>query len=129
MAVNGVCLTATSTGRRRFRTQAMSETLERSTLGGVRRGETVNLELAARLQDRLGGHLVQGHVDAVARVARVERRADPAGWALGRRGGVRYLVEKGSVALDGVSLTIVDVGKTTFEVSHPQRSKRRLSEA
>ena len=118
VAVNGVCLTATSIGRRRFRTQAMTETLDRSTLAGLRRGETVNLELAARLQDRLGGHLVQGHVDAVARVARVEdddgsRRV----WLSAGEEVLRYLVEKGSVALDGVSLTIIGVGKTAFEVA------------
>jgi riboflavin synthase len=118
VAVNGVCLTATSTGRRRFGAQAMTETLERSTLGALRRGAAVNLELAARFQDRLGGHLVQGHVDAVARVLRIE---DDGGsrriWFAAGDELLRYLVEKGSVAIDGVSLTIVDVGRTAFEVA------------
>jgi riboflavin synthase len=118
VAVNGVCLTATSIGRRRFGAQAMAETLERSNLAGLRRGVSVNLELPARLQDRLGGHLVQGHVDAVARVARIEdedgtRRL----WLSAPEEVLRYLVEKGSVALDGVSLTVVDVGRTAFEVA------------
>jgi riboflavin synthase len=118
VAVNGVCLTATSSGRRRFGAHAMSETLERSTLAALRRGSSVNLELAARLQDRLGGHLVQGHVDGTARVVRIEdedgsRRI----WLSAGDDVLRYLVEKGSVALDGVSLTIVDVGRTAFEVA------------
>lgn len=118
VAVNGVCLTATSIRRRRFGVQAMTETLERSTLGGLRRGSAVNLELPARLQDRLGGHLVQGHVDGTAKVLRVE---DEGGarrmWLSADDGVLRYLVEKGSIALDGVSLTIADVGRTAFEVA------------
>lgn len=119
VAVNGVCLTATSTGRRRFGAQAMAETLERSTLDSLKKGAFVNLELAARLHDRIGGHLVQGHVDGVARVVRSEddggsRRLwlAPADEAL-----LRYLVPKGSVTLDGVSLTVVEVGRTSFEVA------------
>ncbi|MEA2460962.1 MAG: riboflavin synthase, partial [Actinomycetota bacterium] len=72
VSVNGVCLTATETGRRRFSVEAIPETLARTTLGAVKRGATVNLELAARLGDRIGGHLVQGHVDGVAEALRVE---------------------------------------------------------
>jgi riboflavin synthase len=118
VALNGVCLTATSIGRRRFGAQAMAETLERSTLSSLRKGATVNLELAARLHDRLGGHLVQGHVDAVARVARIEDKDGARRiWLTAGEDVLRYLVEKGSVALDGVSLTIVDVGRTAFEVA------------
>jgi riboflavin synthase len=118
VAVNGVCLTATSTGRRRFVTQAMPETLARSTLSAVQRGRRVNLELPARPTDRLGGHFVQGHVDGVARVVRVEedhgaRRV----WLAADDEILRYLAAKGSVALDGVSLTVVEVGRTTFQVA------------
>ena len=72
VAVNGVCLTATETSRKAFHAQAMGETLARSTLGDLGRGARVNLELPARLSDRLGGHLVQGHVDGVAEVVRIE---------------------------------------------------------
>ncbi|HYP23615.1 MAG TPA: riboflavin synthase, partial [Actinomycetota bacterium] len=72
VAVNGVCLTAVTTSRRRFRAEVMGETLARSTFDGVRKGAAVNLELPARLSDRLGGHLVQGHVDGTARVIRAE---------------------------------------------------------
>ncbi len=118
VAVNGVCLTATGAGRRRFVTQAMDETLARSTLGSLVRGRTVNLELPARLVDRLGGHLVQGHVDATAHVTRVE---DDDGavrvWLSAPDDILRYMVPKGSVTLDGVSLTVVDVGRTSFQVA------------
>jgi riboflavin synthase len=118
VAVNGVCLTATKVGRKRFEAEATGETLARSTLGALARGRPVNLELPARPTDRLGGHLVQGHVDGVAEVTRVEdgdgtRRV----WAGASEEVLRYLVAKGSVALDGVSLTVVEVGRTTFQVA------------
>ena len=118
VSVNGVCLTATATSRKRFGIQAMQETLGRSTLGSIEKGSVVNLELPARLQDRMGGHLVQGHVDGIATVTHIDdvdgarRLRLSAGVEL-----VRYLVEKGSVALDGVSLTVVEAGRTTFEVA------------
>lgn len=118
VAVNGVCLTATDTGRKRFSAQAMEETLARTTLGSLQRGLTVNLELPARLADRLGGHLVQGHVDGTAHVTRVE---DDDGalrvWFSAPDDILRYMVRKGSVTLDGVSLTVVDVGRTSFQVA------------
>lgn len=118
VAVAGVCLTATSVGRRRFTVEAMQETLERTTLGTTERGTSVNLELAARLVDRLGGHLVQGHVDAVASVVRAEasegmRRV----WFEAPPEVMRYVVRKGSLTVDGVSLTVVDSGTTSFEVA------------
>jgi riboflavin synthase len=117
VAVDGVCLTATSVRRRRFTTQVMEETLARTTLGELERGARVNLELPARPSDRLGGHIVQGHVDAVVEAVRVD---DAEGtrrlwWRAGDE-ALRYIVPKGSVALNGVSLTVVDVGRTTFEV-------------
>lgn len=118
VAVNGVCLTAVDTTRRRFRAEVMGETLALSTFGELRKGAAVNLELAARLSDRLGGHLVQGHVDGVASVVRVEdgdgsRRL----WLQAPERVLRYLVAKGSIALDGVSLTLVEVGRTSFQVA------------
>lgn len=118
VAVNGVCLTATETSRKAFRIQAMGETLARSTLGALKRGSKVNLELPARLADRLGGHLVQGHVDGVAEVVRSEdvdgaRRL----WLKCSGELLVYMVPKGSITVDGVSLTIVDVGTTTFQVA------------
>jgi riboflavin synthase len=118
IAVNGVCLTATAVAADRFSAEAMSETLERSSLGGLHAGAPVNLELPLRAEDRLGGHIVQGHVDGTGTVgairedgfARVLRIAPEPRLS-------RYLVEKGSVALDGVSLTISAVDDSGFEVS------------
>lgn len=117
VSVNGVCLTATGVGDGRFVAEAMNETLQRSSLGSARAGDRVNLELAVRADSRLGGHIVQGHVDGVgtvsgsredgiARVVTIE--ADP--------GLLRYVVEKGSVALDGVSLTVARVDESSFDV-------------
>jgi riboflavin synthase len=118
IAVNGVCLTAIEVGDGSFKAEAMSETLERSSLGQLRPGAPVNLELALRAEDRLGGHVVQGHVDGTgivtatreegfARVLEVEADSRL----------TRYLVEKGSVALDGVSLTVSALNGSGFAVS------------
>lgn len=118
IAVNGACLTATATGRRKFSCQVTSETLARTTLGTLKRGARVNLELPVRVSDRLGGHLVQGHVDATAKVLRVEEDAIARRvWFEAPEDTLRYLVSKGSVAVDGVSLTVVEVGRTTFQVA------------
>ncbi len=118
VSVNGVCLTATEVSRRRFSMQAMQETLARSTLGALGRGEGVNLELAVRLADRFGGHIVQGHVDGIAQVVRIEEEDDARRvWLASDDDVLRYLVPKGSVALDGVSLTVVEVGRTSFQVA------------
>ena len=118
VAVNGVCLTAVKASRRSLRFEAIEETLARSTLGSLKKGGNVNLELAARLVDRLGGHLVQGHVDGLARVVRVENEDEARRlWFEAPTELLRYMVAKGSVALDGVSLTLVDVGLKTFQVA------------
>ncbi len=118
VSVNGVCLTATAVRRKRFGVTAMAETEARSTTGSLKRGSVVNLELPARLSDRLGGHLVQGHVDGVGTVIRVEDDGDARRlWFTVASELLRYMVPKGSVTLDGVSLTIVDVGETSFEVA------------
>ncbi len=118
VAVNGVCLTATSTGRRTFRIEAMGETLAITTLRRLTKTSKVNLELAARLSDRMGGHLVQGHVDGTAELVRVEE--DDAArrlWFAAADDLLRYMVPKGSITLDGVSLTVVEVGAATFQVA------------
>lgn len=118
VSVNGVCLTATETGRRRFSVEAIPETLARTTLGSVKRGGRLNLELAARLGDRIGGHLVQGHVDGVAEALRVEEDEGARRMWFGLDEGLlEFLVPKGSVTLDGVSLTVVEVGRTSFQVA------------
>jgi riboflavin synthase len=118
VAVDGVCLTVTERRKGRLAFVAVQETLDRTTLGGLRPGSRVNLERALRLSDRLGGHLVQGHVDAVSAVARVASRGDDRRMRVRRVPEIRgYVAMKGSVALNGVSLTVSAVDRTTFEVA------------
>jgi riboflavin synthase len=118
IAVNGVCLTATTVGERDFQAQAMSETLARSTLGALQPGARVNLELALRAGDRLGGHVVQGHVDGVGTVGEIREEGFARVIEIDADEHLaRYLVEKGSVALDGVSLTVSALRERGFAVS------------
>jgi len=118
IAVNGACLTAASVGDGEFTADVMNQTLSLTSLGPLGDGDPVNLELALRASDRLGGHVVQGHVDGTGTVAAVTED----GFA--RRIEVelpaelrRYVVERGSVAVDGVSLTVAGVTESGFEVS------------
>jgi riboflavin synthase len=113
IAINGVCLTVVATADGEFTADVMGETLSRSSLGALAPGSLVNLERPMRLDGRLGGHMVQGHVDGTGTI--LERR--PAGrWEVVRIAVppplVRYVVEKGSVAVDGVSLTVSGIGST-----------------
>ncbi|MBA3349637.1 MAG: riboflavin synthase [Actinobacteria bacterium] len=117
VALDGVCLTARKVGRRKFFVEATDETVARTTLDALRPGKAVNLELPLRVNDRLGGHIVQGHVDGTATLARIVQdgssrrlwfRLDPELH--------RYLIPKGSIAVDGVSLTVVEANDGTFEV-------------
>ncbi len=118
IAVNGVCLTATDVGEAGFRAQAMAETLRRSSLGRLREGSPVNLELALRAADRLGGHVVQGHVDGTGSVRAVRDEGFSRVLEIDVEPPLaRYLVEKGSVALDGVSLTVSALDEHGFSVS------------
>jgi riboflavin synthase len=119
IAVNGVCLTATRVADGGFDAQAMTETLRRSALGGLEVGAHVNLELPLRAGDRLGGHVVQGHVDGVGEVAAVREEGFARVLTIAPEADEldRYLVEKGSVALDGVSLTVSALREDGFEVS------------
>jgi riboflavin synthase len=118
VAVNGVCLTAVSTASDSFTTEVMNETLRLSSLASVTAGSNVNLELAVRASDRLGGHIMQGHVDGVGVIDAVEldgfsrrlRIAAPENL-------LRYVVYKGSIAVDGVSLTIAGLEDRSFTVS------------
>jgi riboflavin synthase len=118
IAVNGVCLTAVDPTAEGFAADVMPETLRRSSLGPLAEGDAVNLELPLRAGDRLGGHVVQGHVDGTAtvaalrdegfsRVVRIEAAPEL----------LRYVVDKGSIAVDGVSLTVSAVDDEAFEVS------------
>ena len=118
IAVNGVCLTATAVGDGSFVAQAMRETLERSSLGGLEVGARVNLELPLRAADRLGGHVVQGHVDGTGVVREIRAQGFSRVLRIESELGLdRYLVEKGSVAVDGVSLTVSALHDDGFEVS------------
>ncbi|GLZ75240.1 riboflavin synthase subunit alpha [Actinorhabdospora filicis] len=117
IAVNGVCLTVTDVDGDVFGVDVMGETYDRTALGGIRPGDPVNLERAATLQTRLGGHLVQGHVDGVGEILRRE----PGGnWETVHirlaPGLARYVVEKGSITVDGVSLTVASVDGDVFTV-------------
>ena len=118
IAVDGCCLTATAVEDGAFETEAMNQTLAVTALSEVAEGSKVNLELAMKAGDRLGGHIVQGHVDGVGTVASVE--AD--GFARRLRVTLptellRYVVDKGSITLGGVSLTVAELGETWAEVS------------
>jgi riboflavin synthase len=118
VAVSGVCLTATAADRDGIETEAMNQTLSLTSLGGLGVGSRVNLELAIKASERLGGHIVQGHVDGIAQVLSV--KAD--GFARRMRVSLspelaRYVVAKGSIALEGVSLTVADLGDSWADVS------------
>jgi len=118
IAVNGVCLTAVGIDGDRFGADVMHETLRRSSLGDVAAGSRVNLELALRADARLGGHIMQGHVDGVGSVAAV--REDGFARIVTIAAGpeiLRYVVEKGSIAIDGISLTVARVDDAGFDVS------------
>jgi riboflavin synthase len=118
VALDGACLTATASDENSFDTDAMNQTLEVTALSDLEPGSRVNLELAMRASERLGGHIVQGHVDGVGEVLGV----DEDGFARRLRVGLpdellRYVVEKGSIALGGVSLTVAELGESWIEVS------------
>lgn len=118
IAVNGVCLTATTVSERYFTVDVSPESLSRSTLRDVRKGERVNLERALRLSDRLGGHIVSGHVDCMGTVIgrRKEGNFTIYDFSIPPEYD-RYLVEKGSVAVDGISLTVNSCQSGGFSVS------------
>ncbi len=119
IAVNGCCLTIVARGDTWWAADAVEETLRRTSLGALRPGDPVNLERPVRLSDRLGGHLVQGHVDGKGWVD--AHTTNPDGSLLmafrTQPNLLRYMVEKGSVALDGVSMTIVNVDESGFSVA------------
>ncbi|MFF5089543.1 riboflavin synthase [Streptomyces niveus] len=118
IAVNGVCLTVVDLAEGEFTADVMAETLKRSSLGALVPGSRVNLERPMAVGDRLGGHIVQGHVDGTGTV--VEREASE-NWEIVKislpADLTRYVVEKGSITVDGVSLTVVDAGPDYFTIS------------
>ena len=118
ISVNGVCLTVVDTGDGAFTADVMAETLRRSSLGALAPGSPVNLERAVRVQDRLGGHVVQGHVDGTGAILTVTPDAHWTVVRIGLPDGLgRYVVEKGSITVDGVSLTVSAIEPEWFEIS------------
>jgi len=118
VAVNGVCLTATAIADGAFSADVMQESLRRSSLAEVAEGSSVNLELPLRASDRLGGHVVQGHVDGVGVVRELRDDGFSRVVTIGAPAELlRYVVEKGSIAVDGVSLTVSAIDEESFSVS------------
>ncbi|MFZ5632896.1 MAG: riboflavin synthase [Bacillota bacterium] len=118
IAVNGVCLTAVELDRSCLVADVMAETLAKTNLAHLKPGDRVNLERALRLGDRLGGHLVSGHIDGVGTIVRLERHDIATLVTISAPAGVmRYIIKKGSVAVDGTSLTVVDFSAGAFQVS------------
>jgi riboflavin synthase len=118
IAVNGVCLTVTACGKNFFTADVMSETLAKTNLGQLTPGDRVDLERAARINDRLGGHLVSGHIDGVGIIGRYERHDFATLITVNAPlEFMRYIIKKGSVAIDGISLTVVDFDRQSFQVS------------
>lgn len=118
IAVNGVCLTVTSVSNGIFTADVMAETMRRSSLGGLSRGSRVNLERAMAAGGRFGGHIVSGHIDGTGVVSSMKKE-DNAMWVEieTAQGILKYIVEKGSIAIDGISLTVARLGKGSFAVS------------
>lgn len=137
ISVNGVCLTVVELTDGVFTADVMQETLNRSALGALDAGSPVNLERAARVDSRLGGHIMQGHVDGVATVSDISPTENWTTMTFDLPPGLsRYVVEKGSIAVDGVSLTVVAVDDATFAVSlipttltHTTLGSRRVGDA
>lgn len=118
IAVNGVCLTVVHLADDGFTADVMAETLKRSSLGALRRGDAVNLERAMPADGRFGGHIVAGHIDGRGTLVRKERDGNAVRLEVSAAPSLLYeIVEKGSIAIDGVSLTVVSVGESGFTVS------------
>lgn len=135
--INGACQTAVELGADYFAVESVEETLQRTTLGSLRPGDPVNLERSVRLQDRLGGHLVLGHVDGVGRISQIEARQRE--WLISVEPPaelLRYVAFKGSIAIDGISLTVARVEGRAFTVAiiphtfdHTALGRRRRGDA
>jgi riboflavin synthase len=118
IAVNGVCLTVTEFDKKSFRADVMNETLERSSLGSLKIGSPVNLERAMSSDGRFGGHIVSGHIDGTGIVSKIKNDGIAVRYTITTSPEIlRLIVEKGSVAIDGISLTVTEVTDTYFSVS------------
>lgn len=120
VAVSGVCLTAVEIKRKHFCADLAEETVRRTSLARLKKGSVVNLELPARPQDRLGGHIVQGHVDGVGRLIKLARITGRDDWRLAIEIPAslsRYVVPQGSIAIEGISLTVAAIGNNCLEIA------------
>lgn len=118
MAVNGICLTVVDFDRRRFTVDVMNETWRRTSLGVLRRGNGVNLERALPVNGRFGGHIVTGHIDGTGSISSVRREGNAVWYRIAARNEIlEGIVEKGSIAVDGISLTVAEVTGRDFSVS------------
>lgn len=118
IAVNGVCLTVTVFTPRSFTADVMHETLRRSALGGLHAGNTVNLERALKADGRFGGHIVSGHIDGTGTIAAIEKDGNAVWFTVCAADSIlRYVIEKGSITIDGISLTVAAVHPDSFQVS------------
>ncbi len=118
VATNGVCLTATQINGDTFKVQAIHMTLEKTSIGSLQTGDKVNLELSLRPHDRLGGHFVQGHVNALGKIKRITTKGQ--NWEIEVSFPMelrKYMISEGSIALDGISLTIARLGSDTLTVA------------
>jgi riboflavin synthase len=118
VATNGVCLTAVEIGKGYFKADVMHETVERSSLGKLKKGSKVNLERAMRADGRFGGHMVAGHVDGTGEVVDIKKDDNAIWYRIAAKPQIlRYIIEKGSIAIDGISLTVAKVTENDFSVS------------
>ncbi len=118
VAVNGLCLTATSISKDSFTADVMHESLNRSSLATLKAGSPVNLERAMAADGRFGGHIVSGHIDGTGRILKIEKDDNAVWYTIGADEKLmHYIVEKGSIAIDGISLTVARAGRTDFAVS------------
>ncbi|RII35184.1 riboflavin synthase [Clostridium chromiireducens] len=118
IATNGVCLTVKEKTSYSFKAEVMGETLAKSNLGSLKVGDKLNLERALRLSDRLGGHIVSGHIDGVGKIVSVKEESDGTWFTISAPKDVlKYIIYKGSIGIDGISLTVAYVDDEVFKVS------------
>jgi riboflavin synthase len=118
IATNGVCLTVKEMSSHSFKAEVMGETLAKSNLGNLKVGDKLNLERALRLSDRLGGHIVSGHIDGVGRIISIKEEKDGTWFSISAPKEVlKYIIYKGSIGIDGISLTVAYVDEEVFKVS------------
>ncbi|NFO29593.1 riboflavin synthase [Clostridium botulinum] len=118
IASNGVCLTVLDMTKFSFKANVMGETLEKSSLGNLKSGNKINLERAMKLEDRFGGHIVSGHIDGVGKITDIEKKIDGTWFTISASKEIlKYIIYKGSIAIDGISLTVAYVDDEKFKVS------------